>query len=208
MKMIANDIKLKKYLLGDFLYVFNNYLVSLRKIAILFCFILFSTVVFSNDIFSVKLECKSKNQEYCNVIKVVDGEKIVILDNVRYPSINKVNNIVFHVSGSCGSPCQYHIFLNKFRNDETSEFVTLDKVNQCLIETDSINKKIYARFLFNKHKKLIADLKNLEFKNTIIDIAAYNSFQKDSFFDNGGNLHLIAMLDDFDENGNRLYLKK
>lgn len=208
MMIIVNNIKLKRYLLDDVLYMFKKKLRILNKIIVLLCFTLLSTFVFSNDKFNVKLECNSKNKEYCNVVKVIDDKKTVILDSVRHPNINQINNETFHISGSCGSPCQYHIFLNNIKSDETSEFVTINNLNQCLIETDSINKKIYARFLFNKDRKLIANLKSFEFKNVIIDVAAYNSFQNDSFFDSEGRVHLIAMLDDFDESGNRLYFNK
>ncbi|HFF5224051.1 TPA: hypothetical protein ACGDOO_003863, partial [Acinetobacter baumannii] len=66
----------------------------------------------------------------------------------------------------------------------------------------------YARKLFNKNKKIIANLKNKEFNNVPIDSAIYNSFQEKSYFDDKGQLHLVAMLADVDKNGNSLYFNK
>lgn len=45
------------------------------------------------------------------------------------------------------------IFISKTEEDQTKEFITLDKNNNCLVESDSKRNLIYARKLFNKNKK-------------------------------------------------------
>ncbi len=59
-----------------------------------------------------------------------------------------------------------------------------------------------------KIKKKIFDLKNKEFNNVPIDVGIYNSFQESSYFDDQGQLHLVAMLADVDKNGDSLYFNK
>lgn len=164
--------------------------------------------IYANDLFSVELKCKGYDQEYCDIVKKSDNNTIFILRNMRYPQLDKVNENIFHAYGSCGSPCQYHFFINKMNEDQTKEFIALDGKNNCLIESDSKKKVIYARKLFSKNKKIIVDLKNKEFENVPIDIAVYNSFQEKTYFNNKGKLYLVAMLADIGKNGNPLYFNK
>lgn len=163
---------------------------------------------YAKDKFTVELKCKDKESEYCDVIKHINNNDIYILKNMRYPQVDRVNNEVFHIYGSCGSPCQYHKFISKSRQDDTNEFIALNKKNNCLIESDSKIKVIYARNLFNKKRKVISNLSNKEFDEVPLDSALYNSFQEGSYFDNEGRLHLVAMLADIDKFGKPLYFKK
>ncbi|EKK11874.1 hypothetical protein ACINNAV72_3600 [Acinetobacter baumannii Naval-72] len=181
---------------------------SLIILALAFCGVIISSTVYAKDIFNVELKCKGNDQEYCDIVKNSDNKTTFILRNMRYPEVDKVNENIFHAYGSCGSPCQYHFFISKIQEDQTKEFIALDKKNNCLIESDSKKNIIYARKLFNKNKKIIANLKNKEFNNVPIDSAIYNSFQEKSYFDDKGQLHLVAMLADVDKNGNSLYFKK
>lgn len=181
---------------------------SLIILALAFCGVIISSTVYAKDIFNVELKCKGNDQEYCDIVKNSNNKTTFILRNMRYPEVDKVNENIFHAYGSCGSPCQYHFFISKIQEDQTKEFITLDKKNNCLIESDSKKNIIYARKLFNKNKKIIANLKNKEFNNVPIDSAIYNSFQKKSYFDDKGQLHLVAMLADVDKNGNSLYFDK
>lgn len=181
---------------------------SLIILALAFCGVIISSTVYAKDIFNVELKCKGNDQEYCDIVKNSDNKTTFILRNMRYPEVDKVNENIFHAYGSCGSPCQYHFFISKIQEDQTKEFIALDKKNNCLIESDSKKNIIYARKLFNKNKKIIANLKNKEFNNVPIDIAIYNSFQEKSYFDDKGQLHLVAMLADVDKNGNSLYFNK
>ncbi|WP_212512120.1 hypothetical protein [Acinetobacter seifertii] len=181
---------------------------SLIILALAFCGVIISSTVYAKDIFNVELKCKGNDQEYCDIVKNSDNKTTFILRNMRYPEVDKVNENIFHAYGSCGSPCQYHFFISKIQEDQTKEFITLDKKNNCLIESDSKKNIIYARKLFNKNKKVIANLKNKEFNNVPIDSAIYNSFQEKSYFDDKGQLHLVAMLADVDKNGNSLYFNK
>ncbi|MFV5574788.1 hypothetical protein VXQ42_13025 [Acinetobacter baumannii] len=181
---------------------------SLIILALAFCGVIISSTVYAKDIFNVELKCKGNDQEYCDIVKNSDNKTTFILRNMRYPEVDKVNENIFHAYGSCGSPCQYHFFISKIQEDQTKEFIALDKKNNCLIESDSKKNIIYARKLFNKNKKIIANLKNKEFNNIPIDSAIYNSFQEKSYFDDKGQLHLVAMLADVDKNGNSLYFNK
>lgn len=181
---------------------------SLIILALAFCGVIISSTVYAKDIFNVELKCKGNDQEYCDILKNSDNKTTFILRNMRYPEVDKVNENIFHAYGSCGSPCQYHFFISKIQEDQTKEFIALDKKNNCLIESDSKKNIIYARKLFNKNKKIIANLKNKEFNNVPIDSAIYNSFQEKSYFDDKGQLHLVAMLADVDKNGNSLYFNK
>lgn len=181
---------------------------SLIILALAFCGVIISSTVYAKDIFNVELKCKGNDQEYCDIVKNSDNKTTFILRNMRYPEVDKVNENIFHAYGSCGSPCQYHFFISKIQEDQTKEFIALDKKNNCLIESDSKKNIIYARKLFNKNKKIIANLKNKEFNNVPIDSAIYNSFQEKSYFDDKGQLHLVAMLAEVDKNGNSLYFNK
>ncbi|HBI1389331.1 TPA: hypothetical protein JI390_RS18970 [Acinetobacter baumannii] len=181
---------------------------SLIILALAFCGVIISSTVYAKDIFNVELKCKGNDQEYCDIVKNSDNKTTFILRNMRYPEVDKVNENIFHAYGSCGSPCQYHFFISKIQEDQTKEFIALDKKNNCLIESDSKKNIIYARKLFNKNKKIIANLKNKEFNNVPIDSAIYNSFQEKSYFDDKGQLHLVTMLADVDKNGNSLYFNK
>ncbi|HDQ4282662.1 TPA: hypothetical protein P8700_001917 [Acinetobacter baumannii] len=181
---------------------------SLIILALAFCGVIISSTVYAKDIFNVELKCKGNDQEYCDIVKNSDNKTTFILRNMRYPEVDKVNENIFHAYGSCGSPCQYHFFISKIQEDQTKEFIALDKKNNCLIESDSKKNIIYARKLFNKNKKIIANLKNKEFNNVPIDSAIYNSFQEKSYFDDKGQLHLVAMLADVDKKGNSLYFNK
>ncbi|MGN8007514.1 hypothetical protein ACTJJH_05975 [Acinetobacter sp. 22301] len=181
---------------------------SLIILALAFCGVIISSTVYAKDIFNVELKCKGNDQEYCDIVKNSDNKTTFILKNMRYPEVDKVNENIFHTYGSCGSPCQYHFFISKIQEDQTKEFIAIDKKNNCLIESDSKKNIIYARKLFNKNKKIIANLKNKEFNNVPIDSAIYNSFQEKSYFDDKGQLHLVAMLADVDKNGNSLYFNK
>ncbi|MDV8151447.1 hypothetical protein R5L37_06650 [Acinetobacter pittii] len=55
---------------------------------------------------------------------------------------------------------------------------------------------------------MIVDLKNKEFNNVPIDVAIYNSFQESSYFDDQGQLHLVATLAGVDKNSDNLYFNK
>lgn len=183
-------------------------MISMNRGIIFFCFVILNITVYARDNFKVEIKCNNKESEYCDVVKYLNNNKIIILRNMRYPQIEKINEEVFHIYGSCGSPCQYHQFISKIKKDETNEFIALNKDNNCLIESDSKKKVIYARNLFNKNRKVISILKSKEFDGVPIDIAIYNSFQEKSYFDVEGKLHLSAMLADIDQNGNSLYFNK
>ncbi|MHA3115737.1 hypothetical protein ACX1N0_06260 [Acinetobacter sp. ANC 4635] len=191
--------------------IMQIFLSKSRKISIMtlvFGGLIIASNIYAKDLFDVELKCKGNDQEYCDIVKNSNNKTTFILRDMRYPQVDKVNENIFHAYGSCGSPCQYHFFISKIKQDQTKEFIIINKKNNCLIESDSKHNVIYARRLFSKNKKIIANLKNKEFHNVPIDIAIYNSFQEKSYFDNKGKLHLVAMLADVDKNGNSLYFDK
>ncbi|HFF5470690.1 TPA: hypothetical protein ACGDUS_001597, partial [Acinetobacter baumannii] len=106
---------------------------SLIILALAFCGVIISSTVYAKDIFNVELKCKGNDQEYCDIVKNSDNKTTFILRNMRYPEVDKVNENIFHAYGSCGSPCQYHFFISKIQEDQTKEFIALDKKNNCLI---------------------------------------------------------------------------
>lgn len=114
---------------------------------------------------------------------------------MKSPVIKRLNDEYYHVKISCGSPCQGHAFIarSKQKDDATSEFITINAKNNCLIETDSARNKIIARQLNSKKSYTLISTKNHIFQNVpIFDIAQYTVFQGSSYFDQNGNLILVA----------------
>lgn len=64
--------------------------------------------------------------------------------------------------------------------------------NNCLIESDSQKKFIYARKLFTNKPRKIVDLKTKEFNELLQKIDYYNYFKRKSTFSSDGSLNLIA----------------
>lgn len=136
--------------------IIEFYLFNINKLTVLaltFCGFIIGSTVYAKNTFNVELKCKGHDQEYCDVVKNSDNKTSFILRNMRYPEVEKVNENIFHAYGSCGSPCQYHFFVSKIEEDQTKEFIALDKNNNCLIESDSKRNFIYAKKLFNRNKK-------------------------------------------------------
>ena len=151
-----------------------------------------SWTVYAKDAFNVELKCKGHDQEYCDIVKKSDNKTSFILRDVRYPEVDKVNETIFHAYGSCGSPCQYHFFISKTKEDQTQELIALDKNNNCLIESDSRKKLIYSRKLFSNNKKIIVNLNTAKINIPQPTFSYYSYFTEMSQFDNAGDLNLIA----------------
>ena len=206
--VVEKSMNMIEILQMKIIHFFLFHIKNLIILVLTFCGAIIGSNIYAKDIFNVELKCKGHDQEYCDIVKNSDNKINFILKNMRYPQVDKVNENIFHAYGSCGSPCQYHFFISKMQEDQTKEFIALDKKNNCLIESDSKNNVIYARKLFSKNKKTIVNLKNKEFNNVPVDVAVYNSFQEKSYFDDKGQLHLVAMLADVDKNGDSLYFNK
>jgi len=88
--------------------IIEFHLFNVKKLIILaltiFGFIIVSTI-YAKDTFNVELKCKGHDQEYCDIVKNADNDTSFILRDMRYPEVDKVNENIFHVYGSCGSPC-------------------------------------------------------------------------------------------------------
>lgn len=163
--------------------------------------------------FSVYQKCTAGEKSVCTIYKNIDGIKESILEDTRSPTVSKVNKQFYHVAGSCGSPCQYHLFMSRNGDDKTDEFIAIDSRNNCLIESQSYGKKkeknrIYSRKLMSQKRKMIANLNDREFRTVPTDMFIYNVFQADSHFDKNGTLHLISDTGDADPAGNPIMFKK
>ncbi|EOR09292.1 hypothetical protein [Acinetobacter tandoii] len=147
------------------------------------------------ELFKVYKQCHDEMEFRCDVIREVNGEKNIIYKEMKSPVIKRLNDEYYHVKISCGSPCQGHAFIarSKQKDDATSEFITINAKNNCLIETDSARNKIIARQLNSKKSYTLISTKNHIFQNVpIFDIAQYTVFQGSSYFDQNGNLILVA----------------
>ena len=81
---------------------------------------------------------------------------------------------------------------------------SLDAQRNCLIETDSEQNKITAHQLNSKQRHTLISTQHHSFENVpILDIAQYTVFQGSSYFDQNGNLILLA-----DEIDNQKKFKK
>lgn len=163
--------------------------------------------------FKVYQKCTAGEKSVCTIYKNTDGVEDGILEDTRSPTVSKVNEQFYHVAGSCGSPCQYHLFMSINGEDKTDEFIAIDKRNNCLIESQSYGKKkeknrIYARKLMSKKRKIIANLNDREFRSVPTDMFIYNVFQTDTYFDKNGTLHLISDTGDDDLEGKPIMFKK
>lgn len=164
---------------------------------------------YANNQFEVTMKCTDDFQFDCEIIKNVDGKKTIELKNVRSPQIKRLNNDFYHLSSTCGSPCQIHAFIGRKFEDDTNEFIAINHKNNCLIESDSKSLKIFSRKLLTNKKKLIMNMHDKKYEHVIYsDWNLYSAFQGRSYFDQDNNLHLIEITDDFDKNGNRVIFEK
>ena len=175
--------------------IIEFYLFNIKKliiVALIFWGFIVGSTVYAKDTFNVELKCKGHDQEYCDIVKNSDNKTSFILRDMRYPEVDKVNETIFHAHGSCGSPCQYHFFISKTKEDQTQELIALDKNNNCLIESDSRKKLIYSRKLFSNNKKIIVNLNSEKINIPQPTFSYYSYFNEMSQFDNAGDLNLIA----------------
>ncbi|MEG1475990.1 MAG: hypothetical protein RSC10_09620 [Longicatena sp.] len=162
------------------------------SIFILSGFIFSFSVYAEDDTFVISSKCKDEYNSSCNIIRTVNDKSEIVIKDVKLLNISKVNQNLYKVKTSCGSPCLVTIFYSKNKEDSTDEFITIDNKNNCLIESDSEKKIIYARKLFSNKYKIIVDLKSKEFKYLTPRFDYYTYFKHDSNFDNNGVLNLIA----------------
>lgn len=142
--------------------------------------------------FEIVSKCTDEYESSCNIYRVVDGDNKLLLEDVKSPIITKINSDIFRVRVSCGSPCQVNFFYGETSEDSTNEFIAFNENNHCLIESDSVKKKIYARIIFTGRKKIIADLNDKEYLGLNQRFDYYNYFKKKSKFLENGNLILLA----------------
>lgn len=161
-------------------------------ISIFFLMLVFSSGIYAKDSLNVMSKCDDEYEMNCDIYSSVGNNVKKVLERVKSPVINKVNDNFFHVKTSCGSPCQIHFFINEYGEDFTDEYIVLNKKNYCLIESDSEKKVIYARILFRDKKEVLINLRDKEYNILPSKLNYYSDFNEMSFFDENNNLHLIA----------------
>ena len=169
---------------------------SLALFGVLSGMVFFTPLSFAKDkTFNVYKKCHDEMEWSCDVIRNTNGKKVKVYGGMKSPNIERLNQNYYHVQMSCGSPCQAHSFLsrNKQEDDATQEFIAIDTKNNCLIETDSEHNRITARQLNSKKRHTLISTQHPIFQNVpIFDIAQYTVFQGTSYFDQKGNLILLA----------------
>lgn len=160
--------------------------------------LLLSVIIFginahaNDDNFLVYAKCKDEYNSSCDIVRTVNTQNEIVIKGVKLLNILRINQNLYKVKTSCGSPCLVTLFYSQNKEDSTDEFITIDNKNSCLIESDSEKKVIYARKLFTNESKKIANLKTKEFNGLLQRFDYYSYFKGRSFFSPDGNLNLIA----------------
>lgn len=159
---------------------------------------LLSTIIFSfnlyanGDTFVVSAKCKDEYNSSCDIVRTVNAQNEIVIKGVKLLNISKINQNLYKVKTSCGSPCLVTLFYSQNKEDSTDEFIAIDNKNNCLIESDSEKKVIYARKLFTNKARKIVNLKTKEFNSLIQRFDYYSYFKNMSSFLPDGSLNLIA----------------
>ncbi|KHO15930.1 hypothetical protein NT90_08560 [Acinetobacter baumannii] len=155
--------------------------------------IIFSFNIYANDdTFVVSAKCKDEYSSNCDIMRTINSKNEIVIKDVKLLNISKINKNLYKVKTSCGSPCLVTLFYSQNKEDSTGEFIAIDNKNNCLIESDSQKKVIYARKLFTNKPRKIVDLKTKEFNGLLQRFDYYNYFKEESFFSPDGSLNLIA----------------
>lgn len=163
----------------------------IKKIVCLF-FVLLSLKAYAKDDFNVVSECKNEYETSCDLLQITGSKKNILLSDIKSPSIEKISEDIFHVVSSCGSPCVGHYFISKYKMDYTEELISIDAKSKCIIESDSAKKKIYAKKIFSKNRKILINLNEEKFNILPSKFNYYSDFKEMSHFDESRNLNLIA----------------
>lgn len=161
-------------------------------VSMFFLILVFSSGIYAKDSLNVTSKCDDEYEMSCDVYSSVRGNVKKVLEKVKSPVINKVNDNLFYVKASCGSPCQIHFFISEYGEDFTDEYIVLNKKNHCLIESDSEKKVIYSRILFGDKREVLINLRDKEYNILPSKLNYYSDFNEMSFFDENNDLHLIA----------------
>ncbi|HHP7908729.1 hypothetical protein [Acinetobacter baumannii] len=159
---------------------------------------LLSTIIFSfnlyanDDTFVVSAKCKDEYNSSCDIVRTVNAHNEIVIKGVKLLNISKINQNLYKVKTSCGSPCSVTLFYSQNKEDATDEFIAIDNKNNCLIESDSKKKVIYARKLFTNKPRKIVNLKTKEFNVLLQRFDYYTYFKNMSYFSPDGGLNLIA----------------
>lgn len=155
--------------------------------------IIFSFNIYANDdTFVVSAKCKDEYSSNCDIVRTINSKNEIVIKDVKLLNISKINKNLYKVKTSCGSPCSVMLFYSQNKEDSTDEFIAIDNKNNCLIESDSQKKVIYARKLFTNKPRKIVDLRNKEFNELLQRFDYYNYFKRKSSFSSDGSLNLIA----------------
>lgn len=160
-------------------------------------FVFISLKIYAEDDFNVISQCTDEYETSCDLVLINGSEKNIFLRNIKLPSIEEIGKDVFHVVSSCGSPCVGNYFIGKHAKDYTEELIKVDFKSKCIIESDSNEKKIYAKKIFSNTRKTLINLNEKKFDILPSKFNYYSDFNEMSYFDKFGNLNLIA--NDFGE---------
>jgi hypothetical protein len=171
-------------------------MINIKKLAAIL-FGLLSFEIYGNSEFNIISQCSDEYETSCDVIRKVGGKEEVILNKIKSPSIERITENLFHVISSCGSPCVGHFFISRKEQDFTSELIILDASTNCMVESDSSKKKIYAKKIFSEDRRILLNLKDSAYESLPSKFNYYSNFNEMSNFDKQGNLNLVA--DDYGE---------
>ena len=170
---------------------------NLKQIGVSICLssgsILSSDVCAEDDSFVVSAKCKDEYNSSCDIVRTLNAKNEIVINDVKLLNISRINQNLYKVKTSCGSPCSVTLFYSQDKEDYTGEFIAIDSKNNCLIESNSNKKLIYARKIFSNHKVSILNLNDGDFKGLMSRFDYYTYFKHDSYFDSNGVLNLVAI---------------
>ncbi len=146
----------------------------------------------SNTKLYIKSHANSKNNfrmfDKCSddgcVIYMQNQGKVSVYDDdiPRSYSLDKVNDKLYHITYSCGSPCHNNVFINDKQEEDWTDTL-IKRQDNCLIEYDIKDKKFTARQIFSKKAKTILTLNKLAFESSvpIWFYSEHSSFDNDVF---------------------------
>lgn len=154
--------------------------------------ILLSINTYAKDDFNVISQCSDEYEMDCSVYRFSESKNKEIIKGIKSPYVKKINDNLFYVKSSCGSPCKINLFISRDKDDYTGEYISFNEKNYCLIESDSKKKIVYARNIFSKNKIVILNLNKKPYNVAPSKFNYYSDFNEMSYFDENNNFYLIA----------------
>ena len=103
--------------------------------------IIFGFNIYANDdTFVVSAKCKDEYSSNCDIVRTINSMNEIVIKDVKLLNISKINQNLYKVKISCGSPCSVTLFYSQNKEEATDEFIAIDNKNNCLIESHSKKK--------------------------------------------------------------------